>query len=188
MNSKSETLESFLISKERVLMDVCVRSQFIVSETDVLAKHYSLIDAAIQDHDDFIVSTEWRIKNTLRDRFDLVVVKKWVKPYAHRKQCFADNLPYYAAEYKVDDEQGRYGKAEQIEAFKKDVIRLAKNCHYLHRAFALYYYRGPKAIEDSLLDSNSSKYVFRDTDDTIVKQKLHVYVVDRLGVHRLDFS
>lgn len=82
------------------------------------AKHYSLIDAEIEEYDDFIVSTQWRIKNTLRDRFDLVVVEKWAEEYAHRKKCFESNMPYYAAEYKVDDEQGRYGKGDQIDGFR----------------------------------------------------------------------
>ena len=70
MNFKIEILESFLPSKERILMDMCMKSRFVISENDVLAKHYSLIDAEIEEYGDFVVSTQWRIKGTPRDRFD----------------------------------------------------------------------------------------------------------------------
>lgn len=152
------------------------------------AKHYSLIDAEIEEYDDFIVSTQWRIKNTLRDRFDLVVVEKWAEEYAHRKKCFESNMPYYAAEYKVDDEQGRYGKGDQIDGFRDDVVRLDRNCGYLQRAFALYYYRGPMMFHGSAFDKNSSNYLFKNRDEIINKEKLNVYVVDRLDKHKLDLK
>lgn len=48
MNGKIEALELFLLEKEKVLMDKCMQSPFIISENDVLAKHYSLIDAEIE--------------------------------------------------------------------------------------------------------------------------------------------
>nr|CBX30554.1 unknown protein [uncultured Desulfobacterium sp.] len=59
----NEKLESFLISKEKILLDACMKSPFLISESDVLAKHYSLIDKEIETYNDFIVSTQWRVKD-----------------------------------------------------------------------------------------------------------------------------
>ncbi|MGB5157384.1 hypothetical protein [Desulfobacterium sp. N47] len=40
-----------------------MKSPFLISESDVLAKHYSLIDKEIETYNDFIVSTQWRVKD-----------------------------------------------------------------------------------------------------------------------------
>lgn len=188
MNSKVEALETFLMEKEKTLMDKCMTSPFIISENDVLAKHYSMIDAEIEHYNDFIVSTQWRVKDTVRSRFDLVVVSKWAETYKHTKECFTKNSPYYAVEYKIDDEPGTYGKGHQPTDFKKDVIRLSHNCIYLQRAFALYYYRGPIKFEGNVFDKQSSNYLFRDHNEIINKEKLNVYFVDRRGIHKLDLK
>jgi len=187
MNSKNEMLESFLISKENILMDNCMKSPFIICESDVMAKHYSLLDSEIEKYNDFVVSTQWRVKGT-RGRFDLVVVKKWKERYIHRKECFVKNLPYYAVEYKIDDEPGKYGKGHQTDDFKKDVIRLSQHCDYLQRAFALYYYRGPIEFDDNLFDKKSSDYLFKTEEKIINKEKLNVYFVDRIGIHKIDLN
>lgn len=165
-----------------------MKSPFIISESDVLAKHYSLLDSEIEKYNDFIVSTQWSVKGPKRGRFDLVVVKKWKETYTHRKKCFAKNFPYYAVEYKIDDEPGKYGKGHQPNDFKKDVIRLSKHCDYLQRAFALYYYRGPIEFEGNLFDKKSSEYLFKNEDKIINKEKLNVYFVDMFGIHKLDLK
>lgn len=186
MNSKVETLDSFLIEKEKALMDKCMTSPFIISENDVLAKHYSLIDAEIENYNDFIVSTQWRVKDTVRSRFDLVVVKKWSDTYAHSKECFINKLPYYAVEYKIDDEPGTYGKGHQPADFKKDIIRLSQHCDYMQRAFALYYYRGPIKFKGNVFDKTSSNYLFKNNHEINNKEKLNVFFVDKRGIHKLD--
>jgi hypothetical protein len=186
MNGKVDALESFLMEKEKVLMDKCMTSPFIISENDVLAKHYSLIDAEIGKYKDFIVSTQWRVRDTVRNRFDLVLIKKWTETYAHTKECFTKNLPYYAVEYKIDDEPGTYGKGHQPTDFKKDVIRLATHCNYIQRAFALYYYRGPIKFEGNVFDKTSSNYLFKNTDEISNKEKLNVFFVDKRGIYKLD--
>ena len=186
MNRRIDALELFLMEKEKLLMDKCMKSPFIISENDVLAKHYSLIDAEIEKYNDFIVSTQWRVKGTVRSRFDLVVVAKWSGAYAHTKECFTENYPYYAVEYKIDDEPGTYGKGHQPSDFKKDVIRLSQNCDYLQRAFALYYYRGPIKFEGNVFDKHASNYLFKDIHEISNKEKLNVFFVDKKGVHKLD--
>ena len=188
MNGKIEILESLLISKEKILMDICMKSYFHISESDVLAKHYSLLDAEIEKCTDFIVSTQWRVKDTPRCRFDLVVVKKWATRYTHTKECFTNNLPYYAVEYKIDDEPGTYGKGHQPDDFKKDVIRLSHHCDYLQRAFALYYYRGPIKFDGNVFDKKSSKYLFKKEEQIINKEKLNVFFIDMYGIHKLDLN
>jgi len=52
MNRRINALELFLSEKENTLMDKCMKSPFIISENDVLAKHYSLIDAEIEKYED----------------------------------------------------------------------------------------------------------------------------------------
>lgn len=186
MNRINERLELFLMSKENMLMDNCMQSQFIISENDVLAKHYSLIDAEIEKHHDFIVSTQWTIDG-IKGRFDLVVVDKWTITYDFMKNCYKNHSPYYAVEYKIDDCFTKYGKGHQVQDFVKDVTRLSEKCTYLQRAFALFYYRGPIRFEGNEFDKNSSKYLFKNTK-IINKDKLNVYFVDRRGIHRLDLN
>ncbi len=186
MNSKNEELESFLMLKEKLLMDKCMKSEFIISETDVSAKHYSLIDAEIEKYYDFIVSTQWTIDG-IKGKFDLVVVKKWAKAYSFIKDCYKDHSPYYAVEYKIDDSLTKYGNGHQVQDFAKDVTRLSEKCTYLQRAFALFYYRGPIRFEGNEFDKKSSKYLFQNIK-IINKDKLNVYFVDRRGIHRLDLN
>lgn len=184
MNGKIEELESFLQSKEELLMDQCMKSQYIISESDVAAKHYSLLDADIEQCHDFIVSTEWTIEG-IKGKFDLVVVKKWTERYANLKHCFKEHFPYYAVEYKIDDSSTKYGKGHQVQDFVKDVTRLDEKCSYLRRAFALFYYRGPIRFKGNEFDKKSPNYLFKNKKITN-KDKLNVYFVDRFGIHRLD--
>lgn len=186
LNTRNEDMELFLAEKERLLMEKCVRSQFIVSESDVGAKHYALIDAGLEQHPEFIVSTEWTILGK-SGKFDLVVVNKWAERYRHLKECYKRNWPYYAVEYKIDDEPGRYGKGHQAKDFKNDVKRLSQHCTYLQRAFALYYYRGPISFGGNVFDKKSPDYLFKN--ETVPnKDKLNVYFVDRFGIHRLELN
>ncbi len=184
MNNKIEALESFLESKEYLLMDHCIKSQFIVSENDVLAKHYSLIDPEIEKYHDNIVSTQWTIDG-VSGRFDLVVVNKWVRKYSFMKDCYKEQLPYYAVEYKIDDSTTKYGKGHQVQDFAKDVVRLSEKCTYLQRAFALFYYRGPIRFSGNEFDEKSPNYLFKN-NKIKNKDKLNAYFVDRLGIHRLN--
>ena len=184
MSSINEKLESFLLSKEILLMDNCLKSQFIISENDVLAKHYSLIDAEIEKYHDYIVSSQWTIDG-IKGRFDLVVVKKWSKRYSFMKDCYREHSPYYAVEYKIDDSPTKYGKGHQVQDFAKDVKRLSEKCTYLQRAFALFYYRGPIRFEGNEFDIKSTKNLNKN-NKIINKDKLHVYFVDLRGVHKLD--
>ena len=185
MDGKIELLESFLKEKEKILMEQCMKSPFLISEHDVMAKHYSLLDVEIEKYNDFIVTTQWRVRGTVNNRFDLVVVKKWEERYSHTKECFIKNIPYYAVEYKIDDEP-TYGKGHQLQDFKKDVTRLSNHCDYMQRAFALYYYRGKAEFAGNAFDKNSSKYLFKDNGMISNVEKLNVYFVDRFGAHRLD--
>lgn len=187
MNNKIEELESFLLSKENLLMDHCMKSRYIISESDVEAKHYSLIDAEIEKYHDFIVSTEWTIEG-IKGKFDLVVVKKWTERYANLKDCFRKNMPYYAVEYKIDDSMTKYGNGHQLEDFVRDVTRLSQKCNYLQRAFALFYYRGPIKFHGNEFDKKSPNYLFKNRNEIINKEKLNVYYVDRFGIHRLDID
>jgi hypothetical protein len=43
MNSINEKLESLLMSKEKILIDKCMKSQFIISENDVLARNVAIL-------------------------------------------------------------------------------------------------------------------------------------------------
>lgn len=186
MNSKIESLESFLQSKENALMESCMKSQYIISESDVETKHYSLLDAEIEKYHDFIVSTEWTIEG-IKGKFDLVVVKKWAERFGFMKDCYKKHLPYYAVEYKIDDSATKYGKGHQLQDFVRDVTRLSQKS-YLQRAFALFYYRGPIKFHGNEFDKTSPNYLFRNRNDIINKEKLNVYFVDRFGIHRLDLD
>jgi hypothetical protein len=188
MHSKIESLESFLLSKEKLLMDNCMKSQYIISECDVAAKHYSLLNAEIEKDHDFIVSTEWTISGTQRKQFDLVVVRKWTERHAFMKDCYKKHLPYYAVEYKIDDSRTKYGNGHQLQGFVDDVTRLSQKCNYLQRAFALFYYRGPIKFYGNEFDDKSPNYLFKNRTEIINKEKLNVYFVDRLGIHRINLQ
>ena len=197
MNDK---LESFLVSKENILLETCRKSPFLISESDVGAKHYALIDSEIDKFSEYIVSSEWRVytpqkyqtilknKNNKEEKshqMDLAVVKKWQATYPHTKDCFLKNKPCYAVEYKIDDEP-TYGRGHQIQDFINDVRRLSYYCEYLQRAFALYYYRGKSSFQGNVFDKSSEKYLFRKENKFENADKLNVYFVDRMGIHKLD--
>jgi len=194
-----EKLESFLISKERILLDACMKTSFLISESDVGAKHYALIDSEIERHSQYIVSTEWRVytppefRSILKNKkneeershqMDLAIVKKWKQTYSHTKECFLKNVPCYAVEYKIDDETPP-GKGHQIQDFVKDVRRLSYYCDYLQRAFALYCYRGRSPFHGGAFDKNSVQYLFRNEKPFSHIDKLNVYFVDKMGIHKL---
>lgn len=199
MNSIDQKLESFLISKENILLETCMKSPFLISESDVGAKHYEFIDSEIEKYTEFIVSTEWRVntppelrlllknKNETSHQMDLAVVKKWNHTYSHTKECFSHNKPCYAVEYKIDDEP-TYGKGHQIQDFVNDVRRLSYHCNFLQRAFALYYYRGKLSFHGNAFDKTSSKYLFKNENKFSHIEKLNVFFVDRSGIHKLDIS
>jgi hypothetical protein len=200
MNNMDERFESFLISKEQILLDTCMKSPFLISESDVGAKHYALIDSDIERYGEYIVSTEWRVysppkfrsilknkknKEEISHQVDLAVVKKWKDTYSHTKECFLKNVPCYAVEYKIDDEP-TYGKGHQVQDFVNDVRRLSYHCDYLQRAFALYYYRGKSSFRGNAFDKGSDKYLFKNENRFSHIDKLNVYFVDRMGIHKLD--
>ena len=177
-----------------------MKSPFLISESDVGAKHYALIDSEIERYSEYIVSTEWRVytppqfRSILKNKkneeekshqVDLAVVKQWKQTYPHTKECFSKNVPCYAVEYKIDDETPP-GKGHQIQDFVADVRRLSYYCSNLQRAFALYYYRGKSSFHGSAFDENSSKYLFRNEKPFSHIEKLNVYFIDREGIHKLD--
>lgn len=200
MNYMDKNLESFLISKEKDLLKTCKESKFLISESDVGAKHYSLIDSGIEGYNDYIVSSEWRVntppkfrsilknKNNNEEKshqVDLAVIRKWQATYSHTKDCFLHNVPCYAVEYKIDDEP-TYGRGHQIQDFVNDVRRLSYYCDFLQRAFALYYYRGKSEFEGNAFDKSSEKYLFKNEIKFNYSDKLNIYFVDRRGIHKLD--
>lgn len=178
-----------------------MKSPFLISESDVGAKHYALIDSEIERYSDYIVSSEWRVYTPLKyqsilknkknnkeeksHQMDLAVIKKWQATYPHTKDCFIKNLPCYAVEYKIDDEP-TYGKGHQVQDFVNDVRRLSYYCDFLQRAFALYYYRGKTSFHGNAFDKGSVKYLFRNENKFSHVDKLNVYFVDRMGIHKLD--
>jgi hypothetical protein len=200
MTDMDEKLELFLISKEKILLDTCMKSPFLISESDVGAKHYALIDSEIERYSEYVVSTEWRVytppqfRSILKNKkneeekshqMDLAVVKKWKQTYSHTKECFSKNVPSYAVEYKIDDETPP-GKGHQIQDFVNDVRRLPYYCNNLQRAFALYYYRGKSSFHGNAFDKDSTKYLFRNEKPFSHIEKLNVYFVDRIGIYKLD--
>jgi len=128
--------------------------QFTISESDIKAKHYGLLDYMLRNNNELAVSTEWSIyeevkKSNYRNSFDLVVYTKWSNDERNRwksiKRCYRENKithPIYAVEYKVDD--NKRPEKDQIESFTKQIIRLYQNVTSgtLKRGFGLFVHRG----------------------------------------------
>lgn len=181
-----KSLDEYLEEKEQELMKILLDWEMCwnhVSEDDLKAKHYSLIDQDIPNG--YGVSTEWsltRKRGKGTPSFDLVVIEKWLreksKEWGIIKECYKYIKPYYAVEYKADDTLNKVSN-KQVKSFREQIIRLDKQCkEYLKRGFALYYYRGNSPWEKNPFNESAENYIFNGVKIEN-PEKLKVYYVGK---------
>ena len=100
MDLMDENIHEYIHKKEYEFVQDLL-SYSLVSENDLVCKYYSLLESDLPQG--YIISSQWRVFGTKNERFDLAIIKKWPKVYLHTKECFDDNKPVYAVEFKIDD-------------------------------------------------------------------------------------
>lgn len=71
-----EEFKLALVKSEEELLENIKINNFLISECDIQAMHYSILTQHFRKTD-FVVSTEWSLKKEEFGKIDLVAFKKW---------------------------------------------------------------------------------------------------------------